>query len=46
MCNTRHFATVLALTMIPEEMRTAFMILRQAVLKQNVYMKAGRPAEA
>ena len=27
----RHFATVLALTMIPEEMRTEFMILKQAV---------------
>ena len=31
MYTTRHSATVLALTMIPEEMRTAFMILRQAV---------------
>ena len=27
----RHFAIVLVLTMIPEEMRTAFMILRQVV---------------
>ena len=28
---TRHFAIALVLTTIPEEMRIAFMILRQAV---------------
>ena len=31
MFTTRHFAIVLALVMIPEEMQIAFMILRQAV---------------
>ena len=31
MCTTRHFAIALVLTTIPEEMRIAFMILRQAV---------------
>ena len=31
MCTIRHFAIALALTMIPEEMQTAFMILRQDV---------------
>ena len=31
MCTTGHFAIALALTMIPEEMQIAFMILRQAV---------------
>ena len=31
MCTTRHFAIVLVLTMIPEEMLIVYMILRQAV---------------
>ena len=31
MCTTRHFAIALVLTTIPEEMQTAFMILRRDV---------------
>ena len=40
MCTTRHFAIALALTMIPEEMQIAFMILSDVVKgKYGAYCK-------
>ena len=45
MCTTRHSAIALASVTIPEETLKVFMILRQAVLKQNVCTKVGRLAE-